>query len=85
MGKSISVQVPVRIDLVGGWTDVPEYCNNNAGGVINIAINRFIHAEMHVDDERKISVKYSSDVPVGSGLGTSCALNVALLLSLIHI
>ena len=84
MGKSISVQVPVRIDLVGGWTDVPEYCNNNAGGVINIAINRFIHAEMHVDDERKISVKYSSDVPVGSGLGTSGALNVALLSTILQ-
>ena len=84
MGKSISVQVPVRIDLVGGWTDVPEYCNNNAGGVINIAINRFIRAEMHVDDERKISVKYSSDVPVGSGLGTSGALNVALLSTILQ-
>ena len=84
MGKSISVRVPVRIDLAGGWTDVPEYCNDHMGGVINIAINRYIHARMDIDDERRISVQYHSDVPVGSGLGTSGALNVALLSTILN-
>ena len=79
MAKTISVQVPVRIDLAGGWTDVPAYCSKHAGEVINIAINHYITAEMHIDDERRISVNYSSDLPIGSGLGTSGALNVALL------
>ena len=79
MAKTISVQVPVRIDLAGGWTDVPAYCSKHTGEVINIAINHYITAEMHIDDERRISVNYSSDLPIGSGLGTSGALNVALL------
>jgi len=79
MAKTVTVRVPVRIDLTGGWTDVPAYCSTNKGEVINIAINRYITAEMHIDDERRISVKYSSDMPIGSGLGTSGAMNVALL------
>ena len=79
MAKTVTVRVPVRIDLPGGWTDVPAYCSTNKGEVINIAINRYITAEMHIDDERHISVKYSSDMPIGSGLGTSGAMNVALL------
>ena len=79
MAKTVTVRVPVRIDLAGGWTDVPAYCSTNRGEVINIAINRYITAEMHIDDERRISVNYSSDMPVGSGLGTSGAMNVALL------
>lgn len=79
MAKTVTVRVPVRIDLAGGWTDVPAYCSEKKGEVINIAINRYVTAEMHIDDERRISVKYSSDSPIGSGLGTSGALNVALL------
>ena len=79
MAKTVTVRVPVRIDLTGGWTDVPAYCSTNKGEVINIAINRYITAEMHIDDERRISVKYNSDMPIGSGLGTSGAMNVALL------
>ena len=83
MAKTITVRVPVRIDLAGGWTDVPIYCNDHVGEVVNLAINRYITAEMHIDDERRISVKYESDVPVGSGLGTSAAMNVALLSTII--
>ena len=79
MAKTITVRVPVRIDLAGGWTDVPAYCHEYCGEVVNFAINRYITAEMHIDDERRISVKYSSDVPIGSGLGTSGAMNVAFL------
>ena len=79
MAKTVTVRVPVRIDLTGGWSDVPTYCSQKKGQVINIAINRYITAEMHIDDERRISVKYSSDMPIGSGLGTSGAMNVALL------
>ena len=79
MAKTITVRVPVRIDLAGGWTDVPTYCQDHIGEVVNLAINRYITAEMHIDDERRISVRYSSDVPIGSGLGTSAAMNVAFL------
>lgn len=79
MAKTVTVRVPVRIDLAGGWSDVPAFCSTHKGEVINLAINRYITAEMHIDDERRISVNYSSDMPIGSGLGTSGAMNVALL------
>lgn len=29
---------PVRIDLAGGWTDTPPYCQNEGGRVVNIAV-----------------------------------------------
>jgi len=71
--------VPSRIDLAGGWTDVPVYCQNKTGEVVNIAINQYVRSEMIIDDERKISLSYSTDMPTGSGLGTSGAMNVGLI------
>ncbi len=79
MAKRVTVRVPTRIDLAGGWTDVPAYCRGSVGHVVNMAINRYITAEMVVDDQRLCSVSYSTDMPIGSGLGTSGAMNVALL------
>jgi D-glycero-alpha-D-manno-heptose-7-phosphate kinase len=32
-------RAPVRIDLAGGWTDVAEFCQSTAGGVVNVAID----------------------------------------------
>ena len=79
MGKKISVRSPARIDLAGGWTDVPTFCNNVSGEVVNIAINKYVRSEMIIDDERKLSLSYHTDMPTGSGLGTSGAMNVALI------
>ena len=79
MGRKIEVRVPSRIDLAGGWTDVPVYCQNKTGEVVNIAINQYVRSEMIIDDERKISLSYSTDKPTGSGLGTSGAMNVGLI------
>ena len=79
MGRKIEVRVPSRIDLAGGWTDVPVYCQNKTGEVVNIAINQYVRSEMIIDDERKISLSYSTDMPTGSGLGTSGAMNVGLI------
>lgn len=79
MGRRIEVRVPSRIDLAGGWTDVPVYCQNKTGEVVNIAINQYVRSEMIIDDERKISLSYSTDMPTGSGLGTSGAMNVGFI------
>ena len=79
MGRKIQVRAPSRIDLAGGWTDVPAYCQNKTGEVVNIAINQYVRSEMIIDDERKISLSYSTDMPTGSGLGTSGAMNVGLI------
>ena len=79
MGRRIQVRAPSRIDLAGGWTDVPAYCQNKTGEVVNIAINQYVRSEMIIDDERKISLSYSTDMPTGSGLGTSGAMNVGFI------
>ena len=79
MAKRITVKVPVRIDLAGGWTDVPAYCTSHTGEVVNIAINQYVTATCEVDDQRKLKVIYQTDMPTGCGLGTSGAMNVALV------
>jgi D-glycero-alpha-D-manno-heptose-7-phosphate kinase len=37
----VRVRAPTRIDLGGGWTDVPPYCDDEGGFVCNVAINRY--------------------------------------------
>ena len=32
-------RAPVRIDFAGGWTDVPDFCRETTGKVLNAAIN----------------------------------------------
>ena len=39
--RTIVVRAPTRIDLGGGWTDVPPYCGELGGFVCNLAINRY--------------------------------------------
>ena len=79
MAKRITAKVPVRIDLAGGWTDVAAYCTTRTGEVVNIAIDQYVTATCDVDDQRKIKVTYQTDMPTGCGLGTSGAMNVALV------
>ena len=79
MARRITVRAPVRIDLAGGWTDVPPYPERMGGEVVNFAIDQYITAEFLVDDDDRVSVSYSSGVANSSGLGTSAALNVAFL------
>lgn len=38
--RTFIVRAPTRIDLGGGWTDVPPYCDEQGGFVCNMAINR---------------------------------------------
>ena len=51
MAKRITVRAPCRIDLAGGWTDVPNFCSKKSGEVVNIAINKYTKCVMEVDDE----------------------------------
>lgn len=79
MVKRIEVRVPVRVDLAGGWTDVQQYASEFGGEVVNFTIDKYIKCSMEIDDEGKKKVEYRSDVPTGSGLGTSGAMNVGLI------
>lgn len=77
--RRVRVRVPVRVDLAGGWTDVPPFTEDAGGEVVHFAIAKYVHAVKEIDARNRISVRYRSDVPSGSGLGTSAALNVAFL------
>src|SRR5215217_7434376 len=112
---------PVRLDLAGGWTDVPPFSQREGGVVITAAIRLFARAEVRlggtgfrlvskelkdelqvrdstglVNDGRLALLKAglrmlpvgactlttNSDAPSGSGLGSSGALDVALVAAL---
>ncbi len=67
------VRAPLRVDLAGGWTDLAPYTTDYGGEVVNFTINKYVHARLSDTGE----IKFEFDVPAGSGLGASGALNVA--------
>ncbi len=79
MARKVVARAPVRLDFAGGWTDVAPYTHDMGGEVVNLAINKYATATLEVDDEGILSVGYTCEVPVGSGLGTTGAINVALV------
>jgi D-glycero-alpha-D-manno-heptose-7-phosphate kinase len=42
--QAVHARAPVRLDLAGGWTDVPPFCDREGGAVVNVAINRYAYA-----------------------------------------
>ncbi|HEY3011795.1 MAG TPA: hypothetical protein VGJ36_03540 [Gemmatimonadales bacterium] len=120
-GHDFSATAPVRLDLAGGWTDVPPFSAREGGIVVTAAIRLLAHAEVRLggsgfrlvseDLQDKLEVSDSSglvrdgrldllkaglrmlpvggctlttrsDAPPGSGLGSSGALDVALVAAL---
>ncbi|HLH79518.1 MAG TPA: hypothetical protein VKV29_04460 [Chthonomonas sp.] len=93
----VTSRAPVRIDFAGGWTDVNLFALGAGGAVVNATINHYVTGELEVYEEPEalsfpvalagsqegLRVAYRCDLPSGSGLGTSAALNVVWL-SLIH-
>ena len=77
--RGTSAKAPTRIDLAGGWTDVPIFAEKYGGEVVNFAIK--IHAEANVstNEDGMLIANYRSNSRLGSGLGTTGAVNVALL------
>jgi D-glycero-alpha-D-manno-heptose-7-phosphate kinase len=75
----VKARAPVRIDLAGGWSDAPPFCEQVGGDVVNIAINHYAHAEVAIDENGMLQSSYSCEVPIGSGLGSTGAINVALM------
>jgi D-glycero-alpha-D-manno-heptose-7-phosphate kinase len=89
------VRAPVRVDFAGGWTDIQPFANTEGGAVLNTAIDRYVQGTLEIkeaDTKTKgvnaskiisqssgIKINYSSNLPTGSGLGTSAAMNVVFL------
>lgn len=81
-------KAPVRIDFAGGWTDVDIFAKGAGGAVLNAAIDKYVTGRLETldgsvgpDGESRdgITISYQSELPAGSGLGTSAALNVVWL------
>jgi D-glycero-alpha-D-manno-heptose-7-phosphate kinase len=65
-------KAPLRIDLAGGWTDVPEFADAEGGAVVNVTIDRFVRGALDGD-----ALTYDHDVRA-AGLGSSaCELVLA--------
>jgi D-glycero-alpha-D-manno-heptose-7-phosphate kinase len=77
--KSTKAFAPTRIDLAGGWTDVPVFAEKYGGEVVNFAINIRAEANVGTNDEGMLIANYRSGTRLGAGLGTTGAVNVALL------
>jgi D-glycero-alpha-D-manno-heptose-7-phosphate kinase len=113
---------PLRLDLAGGWTDVPPFSQREGGVVVNAAIGLYARVELRIGGElirlvaedlnqtvemvnsgglvadgrlplhkaglRMFPVSFPCtlstrcDAPAGSGLGSSGALDVALVAAL---
>jgi D-glycero-alpha-D-manno-heptose-7-phosphate kinase len=83
----VKSRAPVRIDFAGAWTDVNIFARGAGGAVVNATIDRYVEGRLEVRENDNvmgsqpegIHVSYSCDLPSGSGLGTSAALNVCWL------
>jgi D-glycero-alpha-D-manno-heptose-7-phosphate kinase len=60
--RTVRVRAPTRLDLGGGWTDVPPYCENEGGFVCNLAINRYATATLTANDA--VAVSSRTDTPL---------------------
>jgi len=61
-----SARAPLRIDLAGGWTDVPAFADGEGGAVVNVAIKTYVRATVGDDG----AITYARDTQAG-GLGSS--------------
>jgi D-glycero-alpha-D-manno-heptose-7-phosphate kinase len=58
----VRVRAPTRLDLGGGWTDVPPYCDNEGGFVCNVAIDRYATATLRESGDE--SAHSETDAPL---------------------
>ena len=76
--KQRKVIAPVRIDFGGGSTDIEPFASKYGGCVLNAAINKYVVGKLLTTD-KKVSLKYSANIPTSSGLGTSGVMNLVWL------
>lgn len=120
-GEKFAAVAPVRLDLAGGWTDVPPFSAREGGVVVAAAVRLFARAEVRlggrgfrlISEDLRDALEVSdssglvrdgrldllkaalrllpvgactlttrSEAPAGSGLGSSGALDVALVAAL---
>lgn len=63
MRREIVSRAPARIDLGGGWTDVPPYCDREGGFVCNVAIDRYSVVHLS-NDSTEDAGNVAADAPL---------------------
>jgi D-glycero-alpha-D-manno-heptose-7-phosphate kinase len=84
--NKLECRVPLRIDLAGGWSDIPPFARREGGAVLNAAITQYVTGEVQRGsdgNQESLRISYGLDLPAGGGLGSSAALSVAWL-ALVH-
>ncbi len=61
--EHVAVQLPVRVNWGGGWTDTPPYCNENGGVVLNAALklNGILPIQVEVRRLETLQVEFASE------------------------
>lgn len=68
--------LPLRIDIAGGWLDVPRFAVPGAY-IVNVAISPRVNLwTPTVDRQPVLSWEFGREVPRGSGLGSSAAWHI---------
>ncbi len=62
--KTVKVRAPTRLDLGGGWTDVPPYCDEEGGFVCNVAIARYATATISMNGDAAAASTSDTDAPL---------------------
>jgi D-glycero-alpha-D-manno-heptose-7-phosphate kinase len=62
--KTVKVRAPTRLDLGGGWTDVPPYCDEEGGFVCNVAIARYATATISMNGDAAAASISDADAPL---------------------
>jgi D-glycero-alpha-D-manno-heptose-7-phosphate kinase len=60
-------RAPIRLDLSGGWTDVPPFSSEVGGAVVSAAINRYTYATVQLMPSKAIkitSADYNTNIEV---------------------
>lgn len=69
----VSIELPVRVNWGGGWTDTPPYCNEHGGLVLNAAIRLNGELPVHVEVKKldELVVRFESTDIGASGQALS--------------
>jgi len=70
----IITKTPLRISLLGGGTDYPEWFTRNGGAILGTTINKYCHICY-----RRGNASEYFDLPTRSGMATSSAFTVGIL------
>jgi D-glycero-alpha-D-manno-heptose-7-phosphate kinase len=84
-GKECRARVCCRIDLAGGWSDVPEFADEFGGEVVSVGVDRFVEAFATWPDagfDLRTQMSLPADTHLGSSASADCAF-LAVTLALI--